>query len=64
MNAMVIMIIFVEYHFSATVRPRDVAQKQSLAKFGAYVAECMPKYVQKVRVTNGNELEVSEYLLS
>lgn len=26
--------------------------------FGLYVAECMPKYVQKVQIVTGNELEV------
>jgi len=26
--------------------------------FGRYIGECLPKYVQKVQVTNGNELEV------
>lgn len=26
--------------------------------FGLYVAECLPKYVQKVQIVTGNELEV------
>ncbi|BES98262.1 NADH dehydrogenase (ubiquinone) Fe-S protein 3 [Nesidiocoris tenuis] len=29
-----------------------------LSEFGAYVAECLPKYVQKVQLTSGDELEV------
>lgn len=42
-----------------TVRkPMDPVLKQSLADFGQYVAECMPKYVQKVQLTAGEELEV------
>ena len=32
--------------------------KDNLMDFGRYVGECMPKYVQKVQVSNGNELEV------
>jgi len=29
-----------------------------LSDFGKYVAECLPKYVQKVQISSGNELEV------
>jgi len=36
----------------------DPVAKQNLADFGQYVAECMPKYVQKVQLTAGDELEV------
>jgi NADH dehydrogenase (ubiquinone) Fe-S protein 3 len=36
----------------------DPVLRQSLADFGQYVAECMPKYVQKVQLTAGDELEV------
>jgi len=32
--------------------------KQTLVEFGGYVGECMPKYVQKVQVTNFDELEL------
>ena len=32
--------------------------RQSLADFGQYVAECLPKYVQKVQLTAGDELEI------
>ena len=43
----------------ATVRKgMDPVAKQNLADFGQYVAECMPKYVQKVQLTAGDELEV------
>ncbi|XP_041454483.1 NADH dehydrogenase [ubiquinone] iron-sulfur protein 3, mitochondrial-like [Lytechinus variegatus] len=41
-----------------TVRPRDELQKGRLVEFGNYVADCLPKYVQEVQVTYGNELEV------
>ncbi|XP_063540794.1 NADH dehydrogenase [ubiquinone] iron-sulfur protein 3, mitochondrial [Cydia strobilella] len=36
----------------------DPLQKSQLIDFGKYVAECLPKYVQKVQITAGNELEV------
>jgi len=32
--------------------------KEKLAEFGGYVAQCLPKYVQLVQVTDQNELEV------
>jgi len=32
--------------------------RMSLTEFGKYVAECLPKYVQKVQLTAGDELEV------
>ena len=36
----------------------DPVLRQSLADFGQYVAESMPKFVQKVQLTAGDELEV------
>ena len=41
-----------------TVRKFDAVQRANLTEFGKYVAECMPKYVQKVQLTAGDELEV------
>ncbi|XP_072942821.1 NADH dehydrogenase [ubiquinone] iron-sulfur protein 3, mitochondrial [Epargyreus clarus] len=41
-----------------TVAKIDPLQKAQLVDFGKYVAECLPKYVQKVQLTAGNELEV------
>ncbi|XP_076041079.1 NADH:ubiquinone oxidoreductase core subunit S3 [Oratosquilla oratoria] len=41
-----------------TIRPVDAVERQNLSDFGQYVAECLPKYVQKVQITAGNELEV------
>ncbi|KAM3959387.1 NADH:ubiquinone oxidoreductase core subunit S3 [Aphomia sociella] len=41
-----------------TVAKLDPLQKAQLVDFGKYVAECLPKYVQKVQLTAGNELEV------
>lgn len=32
--------------------------RNQLKDFGQYVAECLPKYVQKVQLTAGDELEV------
>lgn len=42
----------------ATVRKPDELARASLTDFGKYVAECLPKYVQKVQLTAGDELEV------
>ena len=44
--------------FAAAVRKSDAVERQKLSEFGVYVAECMPKYVQKVQITSGDELEV------
>uniref|UniRef100_A0A9N6WUU4 NADH dehydrogenase [ubiquinone] iron-sulfur protein 3, mitochondrial n=1 Tax=Lynceus sp. MCZ IZ 141354 TaxID=1930659 RepID=A0A9N6WUU4_9CRUS len=41
-----------------TVRKQDEVQHQNLVDFGRYVAECLPKFVQKVQITAGNELEM------
>ncbi|CAG5055699.1 unnamed protein product [Parnassius apollo] len=41
-----------------TVAKIDPLQKAQLIDFGKYMAECLPKYVQKVQLTAGNELEV------
>uniref|UniRef100_A0A4Y7MUR9 NADH dehydrogenase [ubiquinone] iron-sulfur protein 3, mitochondrial n=1 Tax=Daphnia pulex TaxID=6669 RepID=A0A4Y7MUR9_DAPPU len=41
-----------------TIRKNDAVSTSSLMDFGLYVAECMPKYVQKVQIVTGNELEV------
>lgn len=42
----------------ATVRKFDSVQKSTLTEFGKYVAECLPKYVQKAQLTAGDELEI------
>ncbi|BFZ19896.1 hypothetical protein BsWGS_22935 [Bradybaena similaris] len=41
-----------------TIAPENSVLRQKLVDFGAYVAECLPKYVQKVQVFHHNELEV------
>ncbi|XP_069686531.1 NADH dehydrogenase [ubiquinone] iron-sulfur protein 3, mitochondrial [Periplaneta americana] len=41
-----------------TVRKFDAIQRSQLTDFGKYVAECLPKYVQKVQLTSGDELEI------
>lgn len=38
-------------------KPNELT-RTSLTDFGKYVAECLPKYVQKVQLTAGDELEV------
>ena len=42
----------------ATIRKFDPVVRENLSEFGKYVADCMPKYVQKVQLTAGDELEV------
>lgn len=42
----------------ATVRKSDEVQRTDLKDFGKYVAECLPKYIQKVQITSGDELEL------
>ena len=41
-----------------TVRKFDPVARENLTDFGQYVAECMPKFVQKVQITAGDELEI------
>jgi len=40
------------------IRKTDAVERQKLSEFGVYVAECLPKYVQKVQMVAGNELEL------
>ncbi len=44
--------------FAATIQPANPLMRETLVDFGRYVGECIPKFVQKVEVTNGNELDV------
>ncbi|KAJ3660156.1 hypothetical protein Zmor_004624 [Zophobas morio] len=41
-----------------TVRKPDLLARSQLKDFGKYVAECLPKYIQKVQITAGDELEL------
>lgn len=41
-----------------TIRPVDALQRTTVSEFGQYVLDCLPKYVQEVQVTAGNELEI------
>lgn len=41
-----------------TVRKPSAVQRHNLTDFGKYVAECLPKFVQKVQLTAGDELEI------
>lgn len=43
---------------SATVRKPDELTRANLTDFGKYVAQCLPKFVQKVQLTAGDELEI------
>lgn len=44
---------------SATIRPpTEPCKQEQLENFGQYVAECLPKYVQRVQMTPQGELEV------
>lgn len=40
------------------MRKPDELTRANLTDFGRYVAECLPKYVQKIQLTAGDELEV------
>ncbi|KAH9507651.1 NADH dehydrogenase Fe-S protein subunit 3 ndufs3 [Bulinus truncatus] len=42
----------------STIATRNEVVRQQLTQFGAYVAECLPKYVQKVDVYYHDELEI------
>lgn len=44
--------------FVATVRKPDAVTRSNLTDFGKYVADCLPKYVQKAQLTSGDELEI------
>lgn len=41
-----------------TIRKTDELKQAQLAEYGTYVAKCLPKYVQKIQIANGDELEV------
>ncbi|XP_019877001.1 NADH dehydrogenase [ubiquinone] iron-sulfur protein 3, mitochondrial [Aethina tumida] len=41
-----------------TVRKFDAVARTQLKDFGKYCAECLPKYIQKVQITAGDELEL------
>lgn len=41
-----------------TVRKFDAVARSQLKDFGKYVAECLPKFIQKVQITPGDELEL------
>jgi NADH dehydrogenase (ubiquinone) Fe-S protein 3 len=41
-----------------TVWPIDEEKREKLATFGKYAAECLPKFVQKVQLAAGDELEL------
>ena len=38
--------------------PQDLEQRKALAEFGAYVGQCLPKYIQKIQINHCNELEL------
>jgi len=41
-----------------TVRKPNLVARERLSDFGKYVAECLPKYIQKVQIAAGDELEL------
>lgn len=41
-----------------TVRKPNLVQRSELTEFGKYAAECLPKYIQKIQLTAGDELEL------
>ncbi|XP_031848308.1 NADH:ubiquinone oxidoreductase core subunit S3 [Nomia melanderi] len=41
-----------------TIRKPSRVDVENLKEFGQYVSECLPKYVQKIQIVTGDELEV------
>ncbi|GFU59894.1 NADH dehydrogenase iron-sulfur protein 3, mitochondrial [Nephila pilipes] len=41
-----------------TVRPTNELKTLQLSEYGVYLAECLPKYVQKIQICHGDELEI------
>ncbi|CAG2180180.1 unnamed protein product, partial [Oppiella nova] len=41
-----------------TIKAQDPVKRKQLTEFGVYLAECVPKYVQKIQLTHCDELEV------
>jgi len=51
----------IPYSSTAAIESKSTEAEEvrsQLTGFGKYVLECLPKYVQKVQLTTGNELEV------
>ncbi|GFQ88659.1 NADH dehydrogenase iron-sulfur protein 3, mitochondrial [Trichonephila clavata] len=44
--------------FKPTVRPTNELKTLQLSEYGVYLAECLPKYIQKVQICHGDELEI------
>jgi len=43
---------------ASTIRKPDAVARHHLTEFGKYVAECLPRFIQKVQLTAGDELEL------
>jgi NADH dehydrogenase (ubiquinone) Fe-S protein 3 len=41
-----------------TIRQQDVQKRKQLTEFSVYLAQCLPKFVQKIQLTHCDELEV------
>jgi len=44
--------------YKPTIRQTNVLKTAQLSEYGVYIAECLPKYVQKVQIALGDELEI------
>lgn len=42
----------------ATQFPLDPERRKQLLDFGSYAGKCLPKFIQKIQLTHGNELEL------
>ena len=40
------------------MRPENPLRHKTLEDFGRYVGECLPRFVQKVQVSTGDELDI------
>lgn len=44
--------------FKPSIRQQDVEKRKQLTQFSQYLAQCLPKYIQKIQLTHCDELEV------
>lgn len=50
--------VFNHIIFLATVRKSNAMQREQLTEFGKYMSENLPKYIEKIQLTAGDELEL------
>lgn len=53
-----IKLCYLIHVFAATVRKPSHVDVDRLIHFGRYINDCLPKYIQQVQLTAGDELEL------